>query len=286
MRALRTLVEIDRIGSFAAAAERLGMTLSTLSVQMKTLEDELQFALFDRRHRPPQMTPAARQVAVHARTILAEVDAVRGLGDEPGALKGVLRVGFVGTASVRLLPDFLSAAALRQPAARFEVESGLSTDLLRRVARGELDAAVVTESPDMPLGVRIHRLRREAFALACPQDAPQRDLVRCCAELAFIRFLPSTGIGLIVDNYLRHHAGPVRETVTLDSVEAVMGCVNRGLGFAVLPEPDARRYASAAHVAALDAPPLERYLSIAVQEDGPGAVHAEALRDLFEAVAA
>lgn len=281
LRALRTLIEIDRVGSFQEAADRLGMTLSTVSVQMKTLEGELQFALFDRAYRPPAMTPAARAVVRHAQAILAEVDAVRALGDEPGVLKGVLRIGFVGTASVRLLPGFLLAAGRTQPAVRFAVESGVSTDLVRRVAAADLDAAVVTESPDMPPTIRSAPIQREAFALAVPVAARGLGLARAVAELAFIRFLPSTGIGLLVDGYLARYARPPRKTVTLDTVEAVMGCVNAGLGFAVLPEPDARRYAVEADVTVLDDPPLSRVVSLAVRAGGLGPGQAEALMRLF-----
>lgn len=281
IRALQTLAEIDRVGSFAAAADRLGMTLSTVSAQMKTLEEELAVALFDRRHRPPAMTPAARQAVRHARLILDEVEAVRGLRDEPGLLKGVIRVGFVGTASVRLLPGFLLAAGVSYPSAQFEVESGVSADLARRVATAELDAAVVTESPDMPKGLSTCPLRRERFALAAPGSALGMGLGQCCQMLPFIRFLPSTGIGLLVDGYLARFAGRVRETVTLDSVEAVMECVNAGLGFAILPEPDARRYARAAEVSALEDPPLERVMSLAVRAGAVDAARADALLALF-----
>ena len=49
-RHLKTLVQIARVGSFATAASQLNMTLSTLSMQMKTLEEELNASLFDRTH--------------------------------------------------------------------------------------------------------------------------------------------------------------------------------------------------------------------------------------------
>lgn len=281
LRALRTLVEIDRVASFQTAAERLGMTLSTVSVQMKTLEDELRFALFDRAHRPPAMTPAGRELVRHARAILAEVEAARALGDEPGVLKGVVRIGFVGTASVRLLPGFLLAAGREQPLAEFAVESGVSTDLLRRVETAELDAAVVTQGPETPRSIRTVEIRREAFALAVPNHARGYDLARCCGELDFMRFLPSTGIGLLVDGYLAHHGQAPRKTVTLDTVEAVMGCVNAGLGFGVVPEPDARRYATHAQITVLADPPLARVVCLAVRAGGLGTGQAEALARLF-----
>ncbi|MEO1331766.1 MAG: LysR family transcriptional regulator, partial [Pseudomonadota bacterium] len=146
LRALRTLIEIDRAGSFALAADQLGLTLSAVSVQMKTLEAELGFALFDRTRRPPALTPDGRLAATRARAALREVESIRGIADASGALRGTFRIGFVGTASVRLMPGFLARAAEAYPEARILVASGLSESLIERVRAGELDAAVVTET--------------------------------------------------------------------------------------------------------------------------------------------
>ncbi len=281
LRGLRTLVEIDRVGAFATAAEQLGLTLSAVSAQMKTLERELGVALFDRAHRPPAMTPAARAAAVHAQRIIAEVDAIRAIGAERSGLTGVFRVGFVPTASVRLMPDFLARAAEHHPKARFQVESGLSTEMLAKLASARLDAAVITETPETPPEITVRTLFTETFALAAPERAAGWELARCAEELPFVRFTPSSGIGLLVERHLRSVLCSVRETIMLDSVEAVMGCVNAGVGFAVLPEPDARRYAARAVVSPLTDPPLARRIGLAVHGPGPAAQHAEALAGLF-----
>ncbi len=281
LRGLRTLVEIDRVGAFATAADQLGLTLSAVSAQMKTLEQELGVALFDRAHRPPAMTPAARAAAAHARRIIAEVDAIRAIGAEGGGLAGVFRIGFVPTASVRLMPDFLARAAARHPRARFLVESGLSSDMLAKLAAARLDAAVITETPETPPDIAVTTLCTEGFALAAPARAEGWDLATCAERLPFIRFTPSSGIGVLTEAHLRPVLAAVRETLVLDSVEAVMGCVNAGVGFAVLPEPDARRYASGAAVAPLAHPPLARRLGLAVHAPGAAAAHAAALAALL-----
>ncbi len=281
LRALRTLVEIDRIGSFAAAADRLGVTLSAVSLQMKALEDELQLALFDRSHRPPAMTPVARDVAKRARAILSEVGELRAIKDEDGVLRGTYRIGFVATASVRLMPDFLATAASRQPAGRMIVESGLSTALLAKVQAGSLDAAVITETPGIRADMRFMALRTEAFVLAVPRRARGWDLRRCASQLAHVQFTPTTGIGLLVSRYLNERGIEPLDTLEIDSVEAVMGCVNAGVGFAILPGPDARRYAGEVELAALGPPGLERTIGLIVRRDGPVAKQAGAIAALF-----
>ena len=51
---LKTLLKIKQVQSFAMTAEHLNMTLSAVSMQMKTLEQQLGVSLFDRQFRPPQ----------------------------------------------------------------------------------------------------------------------------------------------------------------------------------------------------------------------------------------
>lgn len=268
LRALRTLLEIERARSFAAAAERLGLTLSAVSLQMKTLEQELQSALFDRANRPPTLTPAGRRVARHARAMLAEADAIRAVAAEDRALTGDFRLGFVGTASVRLMPGFLAAARDRHPRARWSVAIDMSSSLVRRLRSGDLDAAVVTRTEDLEPDIAFAPLRRETFALAAPPgmalDPTAGPDVEGVAPL--IQFTTSSGIGLLVAEHLRRKGAQPPEAVTLDSVEAVMGCVNAGVGFAILPEPDIRRYA-APNVAIhpLPAPGLSRELGFAAR---------------------
>ena len=57
VRHLKTFVVAAESGNFAQAADRLNMTPSAVSLQMKTLEEALSTALFDRTVRPAQLTP-------------------------------------------------------------------------------------------------------------------------------------------------------------------------------------------------------------------------------------
>lgn len=103
-RSLRTLVKISQAGSFAQAAGQLGITLSTLSMQMKALETELGVALFDRNHRPPRLTPLAVSVVEQATAMLRHEDQMVELCRPSDTLVGHFKLGFVTTAAVRLLP--------------------------------------------------------------------------------------------------------------------------------------------------------------------------------------
>ncbi|MEM9045450.1 MAG: LysR family transcriptional regulator [Pseudomonadota bacterium] len=257
-RPLATLVMIARTSSFQRAANELNMTLSAVSMQMKTLETSLGVALFDRSTRPPQLTPLGRRVELAARDVLAAETKMTALVAEPGKMSGIYHIGFVPTASVRLAPAMLLRARAQHPDARFEMTTGLSGDLSRRVQAGELDAAVVTA----PMSDRGHAVvAEEEIVWALPNSHRESSIDECLDTLPFIQFIPATGIGSLIDAHLTEAGQSAKEVIVIDSVEAVMECVRAGLGFTALPRPDVERYGSDLVASrSLSDPPLMRRL--------------------------
>ncbi len=283
-RALRTLLEIDRAGSFAGAAEAQNMTLSAVSMQMKALETELGAMLFDRAFRPPKLTPIGRAVTQEA-TRMIQAEAAMITACRPSdRLTGRFRVGFVPTASVRLLPSFLRNARHEAPDARFEIETGLSETLQDRVLSGHLDGAVLTASDASPPGLAYHILRKEPLVYAAPRDHAGQSPEALFRTLPFLHFLPQSGIGKLI---AAHVAGPKRQAGTsifLDSVEAIMECVDEGIGFTLLPAPDiARHVGRRGEVVTTEAPGLHRHLVYAHAVRGASDGAADQIVGLFDA---
>jgi len=242
-KVLRTFVTIGETGSFARTAEALNMTLSAVSTQMKTFEDQLDASLFDRTHRPPQLTPLGRHVLDRARTILNLQNGLIADCRKPDVLKGDFRIGFVLTSSVRLLPGFLARAFTAFPHARFHVETGLSHELSVRVSSGRLDAAVITGGERLPNGLTSVVLTREELVYCLPKTAARWSIAEAMAKLAFFHFMPQAGIGRLIASHVADNDLKPQSVIVLDTVEAVAECVRAGVGFAILPRPDVLRYA-------------------------------------------
>lgn len=242
-RALRTLLAIASAGSFAGAAAQRNMTLSAVSMQMKSLEDALGVAVFDRAHRPPKLTPLGRRIVTQAREVVAAERRLAEICSAPGPLNGHFRIGFVLTSSVRLLPHFLARAPERFPNATFEVATGLSDALTERVMAGDLDGAVVTRGDAAPASLTVTVLTTEALVYCVPAHARETPIAECMATLPFIHFMPKAGIGRLIARHLEEARITPRQTIVLDAVEGVAECVRTGVGFAILPEPDVVRYA-------------------------------------------
>jgi len=242
LQAYRTLSAIAGTGSFSRVAEHLNMTLSAVSMQMKALERDLDVEIFVRSVRPPRLTPLGREIAERAGRITAAQDALVAVTRGEGPLRGAYRIGFYATASVRLLPGFLARTRDRAPEAQFTIETGLSETLQDRVGAGQLDAAVVTRSGSDNSKLTSSTIRSEELVYALPAGYGAEDVERCMADLAFILFMPYSGIGKLVSSHLASHGLVSRQTMILDSVEASMECVNAGIGLTILPRPDVERY--------------------------------------------
>lgn len=242
IRALETLVQILRVQSFSAVASSRNMTLSAVSMQMKSLESELDAELFDRQSRPPRLTPLGRKVAMQAVEVLNERDSLTGLCQDAQNLTGQFLIGFIQTASVRILPGFLAAAREHAPNASFQFSAGLSETLSDHVAEGRLDAAVVTRVDQDAEHLRFQRVATEEMVMALPKGFADVEDAALGTDLPFIRFRPTTGIGRLITSVLSHEQTKPEQQLILDSIEGTIECVKRGLGYTVLPKPDVERY--------------------------------------------
>lgn len=245
IRSLTTLLRISQIGSFVRVAEEQRTSVSTISMQMKSLEQDLGVSLFDRSFRPPRLTAKGLLVAEQARVMLSAENRIRLACESGQGLNGIFRIGFVATASVRILPGFLAEARIREPKARFEFETALSETLEARLRTGQLDLAVLTTSSLESSDLTFRALRHEPLVYAMPPDAGGKSVLTVREAYPFLQFNPGSGIGKLIEAHMKAE-GLVDSAnrIVLESVEAIMACVNNNLGFTLLAEPDIRRYAS------------------------------------------
>lgn len=256
------------------------MTLSALSMQMRTLEKDLAVDLFDRAFRPPKLTPLGRRIAHQAECLLAEEARLRGLCGDSDALPNHLRIGFIPSASARVLPHVLKDVRQREGPLALEIETGLSEALIADVRAGKLDAAVVTSVEPAHRQLRVIDLAREPMSFAVPKDmagVPAKDLA---TRMAFVHFQPNTGIGRLVSQYLAGMATPPADIIVLDGIEPCVECVRLGLGYTLLPQPELERYRGRDFaIQPMPAPGLRRRLALVARDDAVSATWVPRLRD-------
>lgn len=137
---MRQVLAIRQYGSFAKAAEALGMAQPSLSKSISRLEDQLKVRIFDRTASGSELTPIGELIVERAARVIAETeDIVRDAALIAGGEAGRVRLGVSPSLSGEFLSRFLLRAAEAYPNLSLHVESG--TRLLGPVAARDLDIA-------------------------------------------------------------------------------------------------------------------------------------------------
>ncbi|MBU7590634.1 MAG: LysR family transcriptional regulator [Sphingopyxis terrae] len=138
---LETLLWIDRLGTFSAAAERLNTTQPAVSARMRELEQRLGSTLFRRDGRTMSLTPAGRKLVNDCTPLLRDMQlALLGNGGFNEA-SGVVRIGAGEIAAASCLPPFVAALKAEMPNVALEIEIDLTANLIQQLLTGRTDLA-------------------------------------------------------------------------------------------------------------------------------------------------
>ncbi|MFT7391998.1 MAG: DNA-binding transcriptional LysR family regulator [Paracoccaceae bacterium] len=284
IKRLRTLVMVAETGGFSAAADRLFITQSAVSMQMKALEADWRVTLFDRSTRPPSLTRRGWTLARRARALVEQYELLQS-GAGEGDLVGSLRVGVVPSAATDLLPQAMLRLRSSHPGLTVRARSGLSADLMAMVGQGRLDAAVVTAPDRLEAGMVAERVRSEELKLFARHDLVMADVGRMLESRPFLQFSGAMGVGRIVDEALRARGIRVNAIAELDSIEAILGMVHLGLGIAILPEHSMAGRAGGDLARIALSPPIRREVALVARRDFMALPEIGLLLETFQAVA-
>jgi len=150
VRHCRVLVAVSDHGSVSAAARELGLAQSTISETLLSLERVIGEPIMRRRPgKEAVLTASAEMLLPHARALIAASEAaLTALTDRN---RGVIRLGAVESVSSYILPQALTAFRCRWPSVEVQINIGLCNNLLERVRRAELDAALTLEGSEHAL---------------------------------------------------------------------------------------------------------------------------------------
>lgn len=143
---LRTLVAVKETGGFTRAAQRLHLTQSAVSHQIRRLEAQVGRPLLSRTTRSITLTEDGEDFLRYAEQILRALDALS-QRFQPSPVSGTVRFGVPENFMGERLPPVLARFARTFPAVRLDVNVGTYLDLRNMVDAGELDLAVVMSIP-------------------------------------------------------------------------------------------------------------------------------------------
>lgn len=165
LRHLRYFIALAGSLNFTRAAERVHVTQSTLSHQIRQLEDELGKPLFERSGKRVMLTEAGDQFLHYAQRALQEID--QGLGalrQNTLELTGHLRIGSTHTFNLSFIPDCIASFHQRYPGIRISVEELAADTIVQRLHDRQLDIGIAYR-PAEPLELQFEPLYNEEMVL-------------------------------------------------------------------------------------------------------------------------
>ena len=138
---LRSFVSVVDTGGFTRAGERVHRTQSTVSQQIRRLEQTLGYPLLHRNGKQATPTEQGERLLSYSRRILALEQEAREVLAQPAG-DGVVRLGIPEDFAAYRLPELLCDFTRSRPGLRLDVRCGLSVTMGRALERGEIDIAI------------------------------------------------------------------------------------------------------------------------------------------------
>ena len=151
---LRSFVSVVDAGGFTRAGERVHRTQSTVSQQIKRLEDDVGQPLLNRTAKDVTPTEAGERLLSYARRLLALAEEARDVLTRPGN-EGAVRLGVPEDFAAYRLAKLLAAFARSHPNLRLDVRADQSTNLKRDLERGDLDLALFKRAAGEKGGIAV-----------------------------------------------------------------------------------------------------------------------------------
>jgi LysR family transcriptional regulator, transcriptional activator of the cysJI operon len=238
LRQLRTFVAVAELRHFARAASLCNLSQPAVSHQIALLEQELGAKLLNRAARRVSLTVAGEVFLEEARRILGAVDRAHERMQEVarGAV-GRIRLGATPTPGLYLLPPLLAKYRGEHESYDLRLEIGSVHEIAERVARNDLDMAIV--AGPLPSGeLQARGLAHDELVIIAPPTSPlarARGLKpnQLDAESWIVREDGSDTRRQLAAWWHRHRLAPAR-TMTFDNPDAVKRAVMAGLGIALV----------------------------------------------------
>lgn len=233
---LETFRRVAQTGSIQRVAHRSGQSISTVSHQLKSLEDHLGVTLIDHGRRPMVLTPEGILYLRHVEEALDLLD--RAQTEVTGLTATTLRAlsfAMIEDFESDIGPEVTRMLASALPGCRLTHYTRTSHEIHGLLRNRTLDIGVATQPPNPLPNVEEVRILRDPFVLAVPAstDRTAEDFVTGQTDLPFLRYNHSQIMGQQIEAQLTRLRLQPQAGFELDSTSSIMGLIAQGHGWAV-----------------------------------------------------
>lgn len=170
---LKNFLAVAELLHFSRAAERVHLSQPALSIQIRMLEDELGVRLFERSRRGTRLTAAGSLYRAEVQEIVEHLQraAVHARLAAQGKI-GRIRIGFISTAAVHIVPPLVSAFRKSHPDVELELFHALTAEQIRMLDEQSIDIGFFRIPAERHPGIALVPVHQEPFKLFLPAAHP------------------------------------------------------------------------------------------------------------------
>ncbi|WP_284117582.1 LysR family transcriptional regulator [Streptomyces fragilis] len=239
LRLLATFEKVAALLSFTRAAAELAYAQSTVTAQVRALEQDLGVALFDRLGSRIRLTEAGERLLPYARRLLDLAAEARAAAVEPHEPSGLLTVGTIESLTSYRLPPLFELFHHRYPKVRLSLRTTIGDETLDALRRGVYDLGFLMEARTEHAGLETVVLLPEPLALVAAPGHPLAGRPLTTGDLCGATLLAVESGCAFRDLFEAELTAVAGEPVAFrefGTVEATKRAAATGLGIALLPE--------------------------------------------------
>ena len=223
-------------GSLQATAEETGLTVSTISHHLRSLEDHLGVELFNHSRRPMVLTPKGR---VFLRNIDGALHAIRKAKAEASAGNfaeaSYLRIGALEDFDSDITPELAVYLSGQMPRCDFLFQTSTSAEIIEQLRDRQLDLGVTAGPTERLQDLQERPLLRDPFVVVLAADAPPcvEAVVAGHAQLPFLRFSSNLIIARQIEAHLRRSGISSEHRFECSNNQTLMAMVAAGAGWTI-----------------------------------------------------
>ena len=242
LRQIRSFLSIAETLHFGRTAKLIHLSQPALSLQIRALEEEIGVRLFERNRRKTTLTAAGVAFRNDAAAALSQLEqAIRSARLAAGGKLGLLRIGFVSTAGIEIVPDIVRQFRKSNPGVEFSLRNILTAQQIQMLETGALDIGFLR----LPIGghsaLDVVTVHREPFVLVVPSShkLAKRKSVRLheVAGQEFVRYERSYAPGFhdLISGMFRDAGIALNVSQTAVEIPMLISLVASGMGITILP---------------------------------------------------
>jgi len=227
-------------GSFSHAADELGVSQSSISVQIKQLEETLGHRLFNRIKTGVELTEPGQVAFQYAEDIFSEADGLKdALQAVEHSVRGLITIGTVNSIGIYMLPNLLKIFNSEYPDVKINIIFKQQAELVEATRRGRVDFAIFTTNRAYTGLSNVPLQKNKMFLVAPSGHALTRGSDVALSEIEkypFLGFEEGMQSRMMMDAHFKRLNLSVEYVMESSNVATLKHMVMAGLGLAILPE--------------------------------------------------